>query len=168
MKKLFLLLMATGVIILAGCGSKKEELVNIPGMMYLDLTSHGFPITLSVPDSTKGRFELITQSWGATEIKVGKDFQISITEGAGDIALAKSDVAGNDVNKFKRYVIDEPNTILYESEITQAEFHFYAIVKAGNTSYIVEDIKEEIFSEKKAQKMVESAKTIRAKEAVES
>lgn len=156
--------MAIGLILSAGCDSSKQERPNIPGMMYVDLTSHGFPITINVPDSTKGKFEITTQSWGATEIKVGKEFQISISEGAGDMALAKSDVAGNDVNKFKRYIVDEPTTIFYESEITQPEFHFYSIVKAGNTSYIVEDIKGEMYSEKKVQKMVDAAKTITFKE----
>ena len=163
MKKIFLLLTATGLIALAGCSGKKES-TKIPGMMELDLSSHGLPIMISVPDSARNKFEIVTQSWGATEIKVGKDFQISISEGDGDITLAKSDVAGNDVNKFKRYVIDEPTTILYESEITEPEFHLYSVVKLEKASYVVEDIKGEIFSEKMAQKMAESAKSIRVKE----
>ena len=164
MKKIFYLTFVTALLTIAGCGSKKQESVIIPGMMEMDLSSKGMPIIINVPDSTKGKIEITPQSWGAIEIKVGKDFQISISEGAGDIALAKSDVAGNEVNKFKKYLIDEPNIILYESEITQPEFHLYSIIKAGNTAYIVEDIKGEAFSEKQAQKMLEAAKTIRSKE----
>ena len=163
MKKIFSVLIAAGFIALAGCGGKKES-TKIPGMMELDLSSHGLPIIISVPDSARNKFEIVTQSWGATEIKVGKDFQISIAEGDGDIALKKSDVAGDDVNKFKRYVIDEPTMILYESAITEPEFHVYSIMKLEKASYVIEDIKGEIFSEKMAQTIMESAKSIRAKE----
>lgn len=158
--------MIPAVLSLVNCtgGKEAEETANIPGMMQVDLTPHGFPISVMIPDSTKGAAEITPQSWGAVEIKVGKHFQISISEGEGDIALAKSDVASNDVNKFKRYIKDEPALIFYESEITQPEFHFYTVVKAGATSYVVEDIKGEIFSEKDVEKMIESANSIKAKE----
>lgn len=77
----------------------------------------------------------------------------------------KSDIAGNDVNKFKRYINDEPTLLFWESEITQPEFHFYTVVKPGAVSYIIQDIKEEMFSEKSAQTMVDAAKTLKAKQA---
>lgn len=162
MKKIILLLAVA--ISIVSCSTEKETTAKVPGMMELDLTAQGFPILITVPDSSKGKVEIVQQSWGATEIKVGKGFQISISEGEGDIALIKSDIASNDVNKFKNYVVDEPNALLYESEITQPEFHFYAIVKAGNTSYVVEDIKGEIFSKQQAETMLNSAKSIKSKE----
>ena len=167
MKNLFLLII-TAFVVLTGCGGAKEEAVKIPGMMPLDLSSHGLPVIINVPDSSKGKLEVIDQSWGATEIKVGKEFQISVSAGEGDMALAKSDVAGNDVNKFKRYVVDEPEAILYESAITEPEFHFYSVIKVGDASYVVEDIKGEMFSEKSAQTMLQSAKGMKAKEKQES
>lgn len=166
MKKLLFLLMLPAVVSLVNCSGGKEadESAKIPGMVETDLTPYGMPITIMIPDSTKGKAEITEQSWGAVEIKVGKSFQISITEGEGDVALMKSDIAGNEINKFKRYVKDEPTLLFYESEITQPEFHFYTIVKAGNTSYVVEDIKGEIFNEKDVERMIESAKSIKAKE----
>ena len=132
-------------------------------MTETDLTPYGMPISIMIPDSTKGKAEITEQSWGAVEIKVGKSFQVSISEGEGDVSLMKSDIAGNDINKFKRYVKDEPALLFYESEITQPEFHFYTVVKSENTSYTVEDIKGEIFSEKDVERMIESAKSIKAK-----
>lgn len=166
---MYLILIVTTVAMgFTACGPKKDDSVIAPGMMELDLSKNGLPISIVVPDSTKGKFEVITQSWGATEIKVGKNFQISITEGPGDIVLKKSDIKGDDINKLKRYLTDEPETILYESEITQPEFHFYSVIKIGNTSYIVEDIRGEMFNEKTAQTMVESAKSIKVKTPAES
>ncbi len=166
MKKLFLLLATPAVLLIASCGgSKTEDTVTIPGMVQTEITVSGTKMTIMAPDSTKGKMEIIEQSWGATEIKVGKEFQISIEESDGDVALMKSDIAGNDVNKFKRYIKDEPTMLFWESEITQPEFHFYTVVKAGEKSYVIQNLKEEMFDEKQAESMIEASKSLRAKEA---
>lgn len=158
--------MLPAVLALASCSGSKEadETAMIPGMMEVDLTPHGFPVSIMIPDSTKGTPSITAQPWGAVEIKVGKHYQVSIAEGEGDIALAKSDVTSNDVNKLKRFLKDEPTLIFYESEITQPEYHFYTVVKTGNSSFVIEDIKGEVFSEKDVERMIESAKSIKAKE----
>jgi len=164
MKNLITLLFISFSVTLMSCGGKKETTAKVPGMMELDLTSHGLPITITIPDSSKGKVEVVDQSWGATEIKVGKEFQVSISEGEGDISLAKSDVKNNDVNKFQKYIVEEPTAILYESKITeQPEHHFYTVVKAGAKSFVIEDIKGELFSEQLAKNMLESAKAIKEK-----
>lgn len=167
MKKILLLLATPAVLLLGSCGGSKEEptAAAIPGMMEIELKINGNPMSIMVPDSTKGKLEMVEQSWGATEIKVGKDFQISIEEGEGDVALMKSDIAGNDVNKFKRYVKDEPTLLVWESEITAPEFHFYNVIKLGAVSYIVKDIPGEVFGDKSVETMVEASKTLKAKEA---
>ncbi len=167
MKKILLLITVPVVLFFAGCGnSKTEETVpSIPGMMEVELKINGNPLLIMIPDSTIGKMQIVEQSWGATEIEVGKGFQISIEEGEGDVALMKSDIAGNDVNKFKRFVKDEPTLLFWESEITAPEFHFYSVVKPGTVSYIVKDIAGEMFGEKAVEMMVESAKTLKAKDA---
>lgn len=167
MKKIFLLLAAPAMLFIASCGGSKTEeaTTTLPGMMETTITVNGNKLSIMVPDSTKGKLEVVEQSWGATEIKVGKEFQISVTEGEGDIALTKSDIAGNDVNKFKRFIKDEPTLVFWESEITGPECHFYTVVKVGAVSYVVEDIKGEIFGEKGAQTMIDASKTLKSKEA---
>ena len=166
MKKTLLLLAPT-LIFFASCvgGKKNEAAVILPGMTEVNFKINGTPVSIQVPDASNGKLEITVQSWGATEIKVGNDFQLSISEGEGDIALTKSDVAGNDVNKFKRYIKDEPTLLFWESEITKPEFHFYSTVKTGTISYIIEDIKEEQFNEKAVQKMIDASKTLRVDEA---
>ena len=166
MKKILLLLATPAVLFFASCGSKTEETATtMPGMTEVQLKINGNNLSIMVPDSTKGKMEMVEQSWGATEIKVGKDFQISIEEGEGDVALTKSDIAGNDVNKFKRFVKDEPTLLFWESEITAPEFHFYSIVKPGTVSYIVKDIAGEMFGEPATQTMIDASKTLKAKDA---
>ena len=167
MKKLVLLLATPAIIFYASCGNSKKDdtATTIPGMIELSLKINGNQLSIMVPDSTKGKMEVVEQSWGATEIKVGKDFQISISEGEGDIALTKSDISGNDVNKFKRFLKDEPKLLFWESQITDPEFHFYTILKPGTVSYVIEDIKGELFNEKAAQTMVDAANSLKAKEA---
>lgn len=167
MKKTLLLLAAPAILFFAGCGGSKtdETTVAMPGMTEVTLKINGNTLSIMVPDSTKGKMEMVEQSWGATEIKVGKEFQISISEGEGDMVLMKSDIAGNDVNKFKRFLKDEPGLLFWESEITEPEFHFYLVQKVGNISYLIEDIKDEHFNEKGVQRMIDAAKTLKAKEA---
>ncbi len=166
MKKTLILLAAPAILFIAACGGGKSEdtTASMPGMMEVNLSINGTPLSIMVPDSTKGKMEMVEQSWGATEIKVGKEFQISISESEGDVALMKSDIAGNDVNKFKRYVKEEPTMLFWESEITEPEFHFYMVQKIGTVSYLIEDIKEERFSEKGTQIMIDAAKTLKQKE----
>ena len=168
MKSFILLLFASSILFFASCaGSKKEETTaSMSGMMEVDLKMNGTPLSIMVPDSTKGKVEIVEQPWGATEIQVGKDFQISIEEGEGDIALMKSDIAGNDVNKFKRFVKDETTLLFWESAITAPECHFYTIVKPGTVPYVIQDIKGDVFSENAVQTMVDAAKTLKTKEAI--
>ena len=167
MKKVILLLIAPAIFFAAGCGNSKKNDSNssMPGMKEVQIKVNGTPLLLMVPsDSTKGKVEIVEQNWGATEIKLGKDFQISISEGDGNITLIKSDIAGNDVNKFKRYIKDEPTLLFWESQITEPEFHFYSVQKAGKTSYVVEDIKGEMFSEKGIQTMIDAGKSLKVAE----
>lgn len=167
MKKVLLFLATPAVLFLAGCSdSKPQDATNlIPGMMEVELKINGNPLSIMVPDSTKGKIEIADQSWGATEIKVGKSFQISIEEGEGDVASMKTDIAGNDFPKLKRFIKDEPTLLFWEAEITTPEFHFYSVIKQTTISYIVKDIAGEMFGEKAVETMIEAAKTLKAKDA---
>ena len=106
---------------------------------------------------------------GTKKIRVGKSFRISIFEDAGDIALKKSDINGDEVKKIKRFIVDEPSTLLYENQIIEPEFHVYAIVKIEEKSFVIQDLDgEEIYSEEAAKIMLESAKSLMPKEKASS
>ena len=168
MKTFYSLITALALVVtLQSCGGKKDDQPNVEapaGMITLDLSKYGKPFTIFVPDSTLGKMEIIEQTWGALEIKIGKSFQLSITEDPGDIELLKNDIKGDEVNKFKSFIVEEPTTIMWESEITKPEFHFYSIQKLGNSTYIFADIKSaeaEPFSKENIQKMLDSAKGLK-------
>lgn len=166
MKKTIVLLSAIALsVIFNACGDKnKKQDVQAPaGMVALDLSKYGKQFSLFVPDTTAAKLTVLEQSWGALEVKVGKNFHVSITEDQGDIELRKSDIKSNDVNIFKSYIVEEPLSIMWESEITKPEYHFYSIQKIGTNTYVFEDVVPmdgEPFGKESIQKMFESAKTI--------
>lgn len=169
MKKTLLLLATPALLFFSSCGgSKTEESTVIPGMMEVGLIINGNNLSIMVPDSTKGRLQMVEQSWGATEIKVGDDFQISIEEAEGDIALMKSDINGNEVFKLQRFLKDEPALLFWEEknpDLPKARFHFYSIIKTGSTGYLIKDIESgEAYNETAVQTMIDAAKTLKAKE----
>lgn len=168
MKKVLLLLAMPAIVFFAGCGgSKTEEKTTIPGMMETSIKVNSNDLSIMIPDSTKGIAEVMEQPWGATEIKVGADFHISIEENDGDIALMKTDITGNEVFKLQRYLKDEPALLYWESKnenMPDARFHFYSILKAGNTSYVIKDVERlEAYNEKAVQTMVDASQTLKAK-----
>lgn len=170
MKKTLLLLAAPALLFLFSCGnSKKEESAeSMPGMAEVNFKINGNNLSMMIPDSTKGKTELVEQSWGATEIKkVGTGFQISIEEGEGDIALIKADITGNPVFKLQRYLKDEPGFLFWESknaDLPGPRLHFYLITKIGTVSYVIKDIDNgDANNEKIVQTMIDAAKTLKAK-----
>ena len=154
------------LLLAVGCGNSNKGNGDIPGMSQIDLTSYGSPLILSVPDTTKTKLEVLAQSSGTIEIKSGKDFQLSITPGEGDFALKKSDISSDDVKKFKRYVADEPSSLIWEAQVSglEPEFHFYTVIKSGKDSYIMEDLKDgDNFTEAAVKKMMDTAKSAKSK-----
>jgi len=167
LKKAILFLAIPALFATVSCGDKKKGGDEVPGMSQYDLSSYGAHIVLNVPDTTKTKLEVAAQSSGSIEIKSGKDFQISVTPGEGDFALKKSDISSDEVKKFKRFVIDEPTALIWESQVSgmESEFHFYTVIKAGKDSYLIEDIKDgDSFNEAAVRKMMEAAKSAKAKE----
>lgn len=169
MKKLFLFALSISLFTIAGCGSEGDEnsaAVGVPqGMVAADLSEHGMQVLVNVPDSTVAPLEITANAQGGADIKVGKNFQITITEGPGDLALKKNDITHDDVRKFVKYVVEEENALVWEWQIQgmEPEFHFYAIVKDGGKSFEVRDVEGEVFSEKAAVQMLDAAKSIRMK-----
>lgn len=164
-KTLITLLSATLVTAMVSCGGKKQEEIVAPqGMHTLNLNRFGKPFAIFVPDTVANKMEIIEQSNGALDIKVGKTFAISINEQAADIAMRKEDIKSDEVNKFKSYATDEANAILWESEIVQPEYHFLMNQKVDGMDYSFEDIHDtegSTLGKEAIQKMFNSAKNIK-------
>lgn len=174
MKKIFLLGACISMIALASCGGgNTDDSANagVPqGMVAVDLSEYGMVAMVNVPDSTVAPLEVMANAQGGADIIVGKNFQITITEGAGDMELKKHDITHDDIRKFVKYIVEEPNCLVWEWQIEgmEPEFHFYAVVKDGEKSFEVRDIEGGIFSEKAVTQMLDAAKSIRVKAPVKT
>jgi hypothetical protein len=145
------------------CGNKKETPKAPEGMHTLDLSRYGKPFAIFVPDTIKTKLTIIEQSSGSLDIKVGNTFAISINEQPADMELRKKDIKEDEINKFKSFVKEEPNAIMWESAITDPEFHFLINQKVGNSEYSFEDTRDTQAnppSKDAIQKMFDSSKNI--------
>lgn len=168
MKKIISLFSALLLIgSLTSCGGKnkdQEAIVAPQGMHVLDLTRYGKPFAIFVPDTVAAKLEVTQQTYGALDIKVGKNFAISINEQPADLELRKKDIKEDEVNKFKSFIAEDPNGIFWESAIMQPEYHFIMNQKVGNAEYSFEDIRTtegEPLGKEAVQKMYDSAKNIK-------
>jgi hypothetical protein len=165
LKSTLLFVLAASII---SCNGKKEEeqgqLTAPKGMRYLDISKTGMNLYVLTLDSTSGILDTVAQSTGEYLIKAGNTFQVSVLENSGDIAQKKADITNDDVNKLKKYVIDDASTLLWESGIADmSEFHFYHIAKIGDRTYVFEDIKGEPFTQEAIQKMLDACKQAKEK-----
>ena len=179
MKNIFLSIAAIGAFAFAGCGGKEENSSAPKGMMMLDLSIYGKNITMNVLDTsilTNGQLS-IEDIGGTLRVKVGKTFQVDIKEGAGDMATKKDvDIKQNEVYQLDTMVVDQPEGIIYCWHMKGAtasddpnksiyEYRVFSTMKAGDVTYEVEDVAGEIFNRDAAMKMLDAAKSIKAKEA---
>ena len=164
-KTIITLVSATLLTGLISCGgNKSEEIVAPEGMHTLNLNRFGKPFAIFVPDTIANKMEITEQTNGALDIKVGKVFAISINEQAADIEMRKQDIKDDEVNRFKTYLVEEPNAIMWESQIVQPEFHFLINQKIGTADYNFEDIRDtesNTLGKDAVQKMFDSAKNIK-------
>lgn len=173
MKKIFLFAFGIALLSLASCGNKKNDdnaNAGVPaGMVAADLSSVGLNVLVNVPDSTVAPLEIVSNAQGGADVKVGKNFQITIIEGPGNMDMKKNDITHDDVRKFIKYVGDakdqDPNSMIWEWQIEgmEPDFQFYAIVKDGEKTFEVRAVEGEVFSEKAATQMLDAAKSVRSK-----
>ena len=154
----------TTCLIFTSCGSREEKMVAPEGMNVLDLNRYGKPFAIFVPDTSAAKLNVTEQPSGALDIKVGKNFAVSIYEQAADLAQRKTDLKEDEVNKLTSIITEEPAALMWESSITSPEFHFVVNHKIGNSEYSFEDIRNpEVasFGKEAVKKMFESCKTIK-------
>jgi len=153
------------VLIFTSCNNsneKVETLIAPAGMQYVDISSSGMNLNILVPDSNLGALDTIQTNFGSYHVKRGKDFQISITEEGGTTASKKEDNKNADLLQVKQYIIDEPNTLMWESGIADiSEFHFFHTAKIGERTFVFENLKDETFTKEATQKMLDACKNAR-------
>ncbi|GAA6615992.1 hypothetical protein [Scytonema sp. NUACC26] len=134
-----------------------------PVMQSLNVAVDDIKLTLMAPKGAK----IMKNSWGSVEIHAGKTFQIQLWAFQDEnnmMAEIKKEIENNDINRLQRYLINNPNIILYESNIFhRSEFHLFTYKMFGNTLLSCENVKGEFFSEPEARLMLESCLSIAKK-----
>lgn len=166
MKRIFVnLLIVFSFLVFSGCNSSTQTTEkNVPGMHHLDLSRYGKPFSVLVPDTTTNEFKITEQPNGALDIRVGKNFGISIYEQEADLNMKKEDIKADDVNKLKQFIKEEPNGIIWESQVINPEYHFLVNTRIGNVVYSFEEIKDTQsngFTKEAVAKMYESATSVK-------
>ncbi|MGE0568906.1 MAG: hypothetical protein AB7O73_13260 [Bacteroidia bacterium] len=168
MRKLLLSGLILSGLLFSSCGEsgpQEEPIVAPEGMHVLDLNRYGKPFIVFVPDTVKNKLEIVEQSYGALDIMCGNNFGISILGQKEDIELRKTEIKDDEINKFKSYIVEEPEAIFWESAIIDPEFHFLINFKVGESEYNVRDLvdpaAEKPLGKEAVQKMFDSAKSIK-------
>lgn len=97
-------------------------------------------------------------------MKAGTTFQLELgTAGPEDFAKGKAEIGKNDINKFVRWVLEEPDVLVYESRAMNSEFHVAAVAKLGDKLLGCGDTKGPTYSEADARLMAKACKTLSKK-----
>ncbi len=111
------------------------------------------------------------EQFGVVEVKAGDGFQLQVsTKDSNGLAALKKEHEANTMNKLKRFLVDTPDAILYESEVMgKTEFHFAAYVKFDEEKWVFcEDNKGPFYTQAQAETMYAACLTAKAKGAAEA
>lgn len=135
------LLLCGALLFIFSCGNKTHDQVPPPeGMCSIELSKYGKPFSVFVPDTSKHPLNIIEEGSGALIVKAGNGFAISITEEAADLQLKRTDIESDEINKFKAFTVNEPEAILWESAITEPEYHFVLNMKVAGRDFCFQDV----------------------------
>src|SRR5690606_12341530 len=97
------------------------------------------------------------------QVLSGRNFGIDIYEQEMELELKRDDLKHDEVNRFKKFIREEKNGLLWESEITEPEYHFVVNTRIDGTDYSFQDVPGNSYSREAVETMYESAKNIREK-----
>ena len=155
--------------LLAGCGgtdqatdgTQQADSAAVAPVQAIDLASHGLPLLLTPVDSqfTNGQAPAIVwkDETGTLEVKAGDHFGLVITEEPGDVPRLKA-ALDRDLLRKNTLVSETPELLIYRSEFpddaTLVFMHFYQVVKAGDRTFVVQDLDGQAFNEQDIRRMV--------------
>ncbi len=168
------LLRALPLVVLVACGDgqvdvaeqQAEQRDSTAAPTVLDLSSHDVPLLLTPPDKQLTGGMDPTVIWkeesGVLEIRVGDHFGMQIMEEPGDLARLKADLE-RDLLKKNIVISETPELLIYRSEFPDDPslvfVHFYQVRKAGDRTFVAQDVQDLRFNEQDIQRMVGSLGT---------
>ncbi len=135
----------------------------------LHLDSTGFPVKINVPDSTFYPSIFATATPSGVEVKIGPHFDMLVNIGGAeeaDLAKQKTLIGAADAG-MSTFINSDSSSLEWETKFGDLSvFHFYSVVKIGTATYYVRDNinnPDNQFKKEEIEKMMESAKSLRAK-----
>ena len=130
-------------------------------LIDLDCSSiEGFEVLTKAPTGVKA-----IEQYGSVKISNGAKFQVELNSVYDySIAAAKKEIEANDINKLKKYVVDEPNGIIYQSEVMgQIQYHFMYFLIGEEESYYFQNVKGPTYDLESTKVMYNAAKASKIK-----
>jgi len=125
-------------------------------LVDLDCSSiEGFPILTKAPAGVKA-----VEQYGSVKISNNAKFQMELNSVYDySVAAAKKEIEANDINKFKKYVVDEPNGIIYQTEVMgQTQYHFMYFLIGKEESFYFQNVKGPTYDLESTKVMYNAAK----------
>ncbi len=127
----------------------------------IDLATYGLPLLLTPLDKqfTDGQEPAIVwkDETGTLEVKAGNHFGLVITEEPGDIPRLKA-ALDRDLLQKNTLLSETPEGLTYRSEFpddpTLVFMHFYQVVKAGDRTFVVQDLEGQAFNQQDIDRMM--------------
>lgn len=176
MKKLFIIAALALPLAWTACsgGDKPQEQQEVipKGMVAVDLSmgKMGYPLKINAPDSTFGIIDTVVTP-GGIQVRVGSKFDLLVNQGGPeetDLAKQKALIESTDAGT-STFTVNDATTLVWETKFGEMSmFHFYTVVKVGNDTYYVRDNNtntDNQFKKEDVDRMLESAKSLRAKAA---
>jgi hypothetical protein len=177
MKRFFLLaVLAAAPIFWTACSGDKPvatEDVVPKGMIALDLVHMGYPVKINVPDSNYFPTIDSMATPGGAQIHIGQHFNILVnftTPEDADLEKQKGLITAADAGN-STFAAGDSSTLVWETKFGDLSMHhFIHLVKVGDKTYMVRDNNnsDAQFTKEDVDKMLESAKSLRAHPAAEA
>jgi len=138
----------------------------LEGMKKIDLGEYQLSATISIPDDSKGKTEVVATDWGSIEIKVSDWFGIEVVPFGMSIIDKKTELKADLVYSIE-YLTDEESLLFYKRTISGSEvdpeYHFFMTKEIDGDLVEVKSSGNQSFTKRQVEKMILSAKTLSPK-----
>ncbi|CAN5223173.1 hypothetical protein BH09BAC5_BH09BAC5_01580 [soil metagenome] len=177
MKRIIILALLAAPIFWTACSGNKTETTEdiVPkGMIALDLQSMGYPVKINVPDSNYFPTIDSMASPSGAQIRIGQHFDILVNFAGpedADLNKQKELISAADAG-MNNFLPGDSASLIWETKFGDLSMHhFIQLVKVGDKTYMVRDNNNNTdnqFKKEDIDKMIESAKSLRAHPAAEA
>ena len=134
-------------------------------MEAIDLSEYDLPATISIPDASKGKAEVIMTDWGSVEIRVGSRYGIELVPFGMSVADIKGELESDLVYEIN-FLEATDNLLFYEKQIKDSdidpEYHFFYTAEMEGDIVEIKSLGE-AYSKGAVEAMIASARSFEAK-----